>query len=234
MTGKATPIARLAGFLLAFGTAATAQSTGEFWPQANVYTQLGKTTRALAYTGLDEGEDYPYSQWKLGAQLSFQLKPLRDLRLHDIDSDKNHHLPLAIGYEYLATTQSGSETHEDRLVVDATPGFRPHASFLVRDRNRIEFRWKDGKYSTRYRNRVQVDVTLRAGDLRFTPYTSGEVFHDSSHGWYETQFALGVQVPYRRLFMVDTYYLRQDCSSCTPDPVNVWGLTLNLFLRNRS
>lgn len=123
--------------------------------------------------------------------MGFQLGPLKDLRLRDID-------------------------------------------FLVRDRNRLEFRWKDGEYSTRYRNRLQVEASLRAADFHFSPYVSGEVFHDDAHGWYETQFRAGVQVPYRRLFMVDTYYLRQDCDTCNPDPVNVWGLTFNLFFRNRS
>jgi hypothetical protein len=227
-------VALLAGLLLSFGTTAAAQDAAEFWPQVNAYTHLRGATRFLAYSALDEGEDFPYSQWKLGAQVGFRLKPMKHLHRRDIDEDKNHTLPLAAGYEYVATTESGSETHEDRIVLDATPGFRPHAPFLIRDRNRVEFRWKDGQYSTRYRNRLQVEAGLRIGELRLTPYASGEIFHNSAHDWYETQYTFGVQVPCRRLLMVDTYYLRQDCSSCTPNPVNVWGLTLNLFFRNRS
>jgi len=43
-----------------------------------------------------------------------------------------------------------------------------------------------------------------------------------------------VHLPYRRLFMVDVYYLRQDCDSCVPNPLNVVGLTLSLYLRNGS
>ena len=99
--GRLLSGACFAGQFLVFGTAAAAQTSdaNEFWPQVNAYTQLGRTTRLLGYTDLDEGEDFPYSQWKVD-KLSFQLKPLRDdLHLRDIDSDKNHHLPLAVGYD---------------------------------------------------------------------------------------------------------------------------------------
>jgi hypothetical protein len=235
MTTKPTGIACLAGLLLALGTAAAAQTSGaavELRPQLAAYTQLGATTRFLAYTELDKREDFPYSQWMVGAQLGFQFGPIAKAIRRDIDSDKNHHLPLAAGYEYLETDQSGTLSHENRLSLDASPGFRPFATWLVRDRNRFVFRWKNGEYSTRYRNRLGVDADFRVGDLRFAAYTSAEAFNDSSRGWYEVQYTLGLQVPYRRLLKVDAYYLRQECDTCSPDPLNVWGLTLSVFFRN--
>jgi len=236
-TARATGTSCLAGRLLALGTVAAAQTSGaagEFWSQVAAHTQLGATTRFLAYGQHDKGEDSPYAQWKVGAQLGFQLGHIANAIRRDIDSDKDHHLPLAAGYGYLETDQSGKFSHEDRITLDASPGFRPHATWLVRDRNRVEFRWKNGEYSTRYRNRLWVDANLHMGDFRLTAYTSAEAFHDSSHGWYEAQYAVGLQVPYRRFLMVDAYYLRQDCNPCSPNPLNVWGLTLNLFFRNGS
>jgi len=237
MAKSVSGISCLAGLLFALGTAASAQTsgaTGEFWPQVAAHTQLDPTKRLLVYGEHDKGEDFPYSQWKVGGQLGFQLVRIENAISRDIDSDKDHHLPLAAGYEYLETDQSGKFSHEDRITVDATPGFRPHASWLVRDRNREEFRWKNGEYSTRYRNRLWVDANLRVGDFRFTAYTSAEAFHDSAHGWYEAQYTVGLQVPYRRLPMVDTHYLRQECNTCRRNPLNVWGLTLNVFFRNGS
>ena len=232
-------ISGLVGLLLAFGMAATAQTSAtaaEFWPQASASTRLGRTSTLLAYTELHDGEDFPYSQWKVGAQLGYQLKPIQNRLLLDIDSDRNHHLAAAAWYEYLATTQSGTSSHENRLGIDVTAaGYKLSRDLLARDRNRVEFRWKNGEYSWRYRNLLRVDADLRAADFSFTVYASGEVFYDSAHqSWDETRFTIGLQKSYRRILKVDTYYLRQDCSTCNPNPINAWGLNLNFFFRTPS
>jgi hypothetical protein len=41
----------------------------------------------------------------------------------------------------------------------------------------------------------------------------------------------GVQLPYKRIFMLDNYYQRLNCT-CSPNHENIWGLTLNFFFRN--
>ena len=33
--------------------------------------------------------------------------------------------------------------------------------------------------------------------------------------------------------MLDNYYQRQNCTTCTPKHLNVWGLTLNFYFRNK-
>ena len=77
--------------------------------------------------------------------------------LLNIDPDKEHYLVFGGGYEFLRTAQSGEVHHENRITIDATPGFRPSVRFLVRDRNWVELRWIDGKYSTTYRNQLSVE-----------------------------------------------------------------------------
>jgi len=42
-----------------------------------------------------------------------------------------------------------------------------------------------------------------------------------------------VQLPFKRRFMLDNYYQRQNCTTCTPKHLNVWGLTLNFYFRNK-
>ena len=88
---------------------------------------------------------------------------------------------------------------------------------MVSDRSRVEFRWANGNYSTRYRNRLTAEHDIRAHSVRFAPYASIEAFYDGKHRWWnEFQYAFGVQVPHKRLLLLDTYYLRQDCSTCAP------------------
>jgi hypothetical protein len=135
-----------------------------------------------------------------------------------------------VGYEYLRTTQNDQTKSENRIIIQATPRYIPGAGFLLTDRNRIEFRWVNGSYDARYRNKLTLDRHLRLKKLGFTPYASGELFYDRNHhSWNENQYAFGVQMPYKRHLMLDTYYLRQNCTTCSQDPLNVFGLTLNLY-----
>lgn len=237
MARSVSSTACLLGFLVALGTGALAQTSAEneFWPRLNGYAQLGTSSRLLVLSEWNKGEDFPYERWRVGGWFTYQLASIRTPHVQDIDRDKDHHLPIAAGYEYLNASQPGKESHEDRISVQATPSLRPGTRLFLADRNLVEFRWKNGEYSNRYRNRLTAEMTLEAGHFRFTPYATGEVFYDSSkHSWNETQVALGVRVPYRRVLMVDAYYLRQDCDTCSPNPLNVFGLTLNLYLRNGS
>jgi hypothetical protein len=221
-----------------FSIGARGQSSGtggEFWPLLNAYTQLRPKTSLLLYGGSDKGEDFAYEEWKVGAILNFQLKPILKPHVPDIDKNKEHHLVLGGGYQYDETIQSGKPSHEDRMIVQLTGQYRPGAGFFLADRNRVEFRWVNGKYSTRYRNQLTVERSFHGPGVRFTPYAWGELFYDSeTHSWNENRYAFGVQLPYKRRFMLDNYYQRQNCTTCTPMHVNVWGLTLNFYFRNTS
>lgn len=161
----------------------------------------------------------------------FSNAKISQLHLANIDPDKEHSLVAGVGYEYLETIQSGGPKRENRIAVQATPRFRPPSDFIVEDRNRVEFRWVNGEYSTRYRNRLTVERDFLARELRFAPYASAEVFYNgATRSWNEQQYAAGLRFPYRRLFLLDVYYLRQNCSTCSPEHLNVVGMTLNFYL----
>lgn len=73
---------------------------------------------------------------------------------------------------------------------------------------------------------------LQAGRFRFTPYGSGELYYDRNHhSWNQNQYGFGMQFPYKKRLMLDTYLLHQNCTSCSQNPVNMIGATLNLYFR---
>ena len=114
-----------------------------------------------------------------------------------------------------------------------TPRLRPSARWLLEDRNRVELRWVNGEYSTRYRNRLTVERDFLVHQFRFTPYVSAEFFYDGAkQSWNEEWYSVGVNLPYQRLAMLSLYYLRQQCTSCSPGDANVIGVTLNFYFRN--
>ena len=123
---------------------------------------------------------------------------------------------------------------ENRLILDGIFNFRPSARFLVTDRNRAEFRWINGVYSTTYRNKLTVERDFLLSGFRFSPYVAVEAFYNGAqNSWNQEWYYAGIQWPYKRLLMLDTYYLRQHCTTCNPTNWNAAGVTLNFYFRNR-
>jgi len=211
----------------------TPATEGEFWPAIDAHFQLQDNYRLLGFVGLKKGEEFPYQQLDTGLGLGYQWKTIAKSHLKNIDLDKEHAFLFGGGYEYLRTLQSGKLKYENRMALEVTPGFRPLSRILVRDRNRVEFRWVNGVYSTRYRNQLSVEYDILIHKFRFTPYAAAEVYYDgANHSWNEEQYTAGLQWPYKRLVMLDIYYLRQNCTTCNPAYLNVGGLTLNFYLGN--
>jgi hypothetical protein len=205
----------------------------ELWPEVDAHVQLPSHLRVLAFSGLEQGIGFSFQQWYSAAALGYQFKPILMEHLLNIDPDKEHYLVFGGGYEFLRTAQSGDVHHENRITIDATLGFRPSARFLVRDRNWVELRWIDATYSTTYRNMISVERDFLAHGFRFSPYGSVEVFYDGSkHSWNQEWYTAGVQWPYKRLRMLETYYRRENCKTCSPTNWNAAGITLNLYFAN--
>lgn len=219
--------------LFACDAAAQSASTGsqsQFNPEIDAHVQLPSDLSLLGFAGWQDGGGYPYQQWYAAAALGYRFKRMRTPHLKNIDPDKEAYLVFGAGYEYLTTTQSGSTTIENRVTLEATPGMRFFENLLVRDRNRVELRWRNGRYSTTYRNQLSVEWDFLVGRFRFTPYGAVEAFYDGAkQSWNEWWYTAGVQLPFGHHFMLDAYYRRQDCPTCTPAHWNVAGLTLNYY-----
>ena len=207
----------------------------QVWPEVDAHFELQSRLRLLLFSGVEQGIDFPYCQANGAAAIGYQLKPFLKAHPKNIDPDKEHHLVLGMGYEFLRTVQSGKAQDEDRVTLDATPGFRLPRQFLVRDRNWIELRWVGGAYSTTYRNMPIVEREMAIDTVRFSPYGSAEVFYNGAkHSWNEEWYTAGVQWPYKGLLMLDTYYRREQCNTCSPSGWNVAGLTMNFFFRKKN
>jgi hypothetical protein len=217
----------------ATGQSAISSTENEAWPEADFHVQLVSNWRVLSFVGLEQAAGYPFQQWYVAAAIGRQIKPILRPHWENIDPDKEHYLLLGGGYEYLGTTHSGEVSNENRITFDVTPSLRPVSRLLLRDRNWTELRWINGTYSTTYRNMVVAEVDLRVHDIRFTPFGTAEFFYDSpKDSWDQEWYTGGVQLPYKRVFMLETYYRREHCPTCTPHNWNAGGATLNFFFNN--
>ncbi len=219
---------------VAAGQAQTPATETLAWPEVDAHIQMPSKLRVLALAGTEQGIGYPFQQWYAAAALGYQFKPILREHLENIDPDKEQYFLFGGGYEFLHTMNSGKQTDENRATLDGTFGFRPTARFLVRDRNWIELRWIDGVYSTTYRNMLAFERDFLVHGFRFSPGGSAEVFYDESkHSWDQEWYTAGIEWPYKRLLMVDTYYRREHCETCRPTNWNVGGVSLNFYFGSK-
>jgi hypothetical protein len=211
-----------------------AQTTTEFWPSVKAHFDVRPRIGLEIYGERQNGEELPSPDLKAGFKVSFRVKPLFKPLAGDLNPENQYLANMAVGYEYLRKSKNGQPAIENRLILESTPRYAPGAGFLFLNRNRMEFRWNDGTYDFRYRFKVTGQRAFKIDRFHFTPYGSGELFWDrNKHSWNENQYALGVHLPIRRRFMIDTYVPHQNCTTCGQRSVNAFGLTANIYLGKR-
>ena len=224
-------------FLLFFviGTqAARAQhqtTRNEFWPEIDVYIDLKPKLRLFLLGTMSKSVD----DGELRNARAFEAQ----VGAH-IDYIPNEHIILRIGYRYGSSVGNTDDPFkEHRLVTEQTLRKLLPGDLLLSDRNRQDFRFIDGDFSFRYRNRVTLERELHLLKGRtITPYVSGEIFYDTRYNtWNRNRFAGGVQValrdgPLRKMLMpkrqviLDLYYMRQNDSRSDIQHVNAIGAAL--------
>jgi hypothetical protein len=222
-------------FFFVLGTqAATAQqptTREELWPEIDVYIHLKPKVRLfLLGTVSKTAEDGEFRNAK-----GFETQ----VGAH-VDYIPNQHVILRTGYRYGTSLGSTDDPFkEHRLITEQTLRHLLPGNLLLSDRNREDFRFIDGDFSFRYRNRVTLEreLYLFKGHT-ITPYISGEIFYDTRyHTWNRNRYAVGVQAalragPLRKLLMpkrqviLDLYYMRQNDSRSDIQHVNGIGAAL--------
>jgi len=223
----------LGGLLLFIATSAPGQtpdSDSEAWLTVNAAFDLRPRMRLQISEELQNGA--ALRQWSTAAMISYRMRRLLTLRAADVDEEKHYNFVFGAGYEYLHTNQDGEIKKEHRLPIQGTARHAPGLGLLLTDRNRVEFRWVNGDFDFRYRNKPVIERAFRTGGFRFTPYASGELFYDRNHhSWNENEYAFGVLLPYKKVLKLDTYFLHKNCTTCSPGHVNAFGLAVTWYFR---
>jgi hypothetical protein len=217
-------------FLLLSGSLVSAQETVQFWPQIDTYVKLDHRFRLLfdASTTQEAGSDIGS---QVGANLDIFVKSplkLKRFTVFQLDESKSRLLTFRIGYNYLPTP---GKPPENRVSLDATPRFPLKAGVSVADRNRMDLRLIEGKFSWRYRNRLMVERTFGIHSYHFTPFVRGEAYYDSNPDkWSRTTEDVGFIFPIRRRGEIEPYYQHMnDTSKSANRQTHGIGLTLSLY-----
>ena len=203
----------------------------ELWPEIDVYIHITPKVRLFMLGTVSKAAE----DGELRDAKAFESQ----VGIH-VDYIPNQHLILRTGYRY-GTSVGDTEDpfKEHRLVTEQTLRQMLAGGLLISDRNREDFRFRNGDFSFRYRNRVTLEREFHIFKRRtITPYGSAEIFYDTRYdAWNRNHFAGGVQVslragPLRKMLtprrevIFDLYYMRLNDSRSDIRHVNAIGTVL--------
>jgi hypothetical protein len=205
----------------------------EFWPEVDVYYKLNQKSRLyFSYSATKLDDRQSYADGSLAGYLDFYTLPLVGRRQHpSADESRSKTLMIRAGY-YFVRTPSGSPNPS----TEQTPSFEAHTRvplpylLLLTDRNRLDFRFIDGDYQPRYRNRLKLERTFKAGRMEVNPYASAEAFYDWKYDKFRRfRYCAGSELALGRHFIFESYYVWQEDTVSSPPHVNAVGMALQFY-----
>lgn len=206
----------------------------QVWPEIDVYVHLKPRVRlfflATVSKSVEDGEFFHGEAFEsqFGAHIDFV---------------PNDHVVLRSGYRLGKSIGGEDPFEEHRLISEQTFRKLLKGDLLLSDRNREDFRWINGDFSFRYRNRVTLEKELRLFKGRtVTPYVTGELFYDTRYDtWNRNRYGFGAQFSIKRRekllkmllpkhdLVLDVYYLRQNDSRASTAHVNAIGMAWSWY-----
>jgi hypothetical protein len=212
--------------------AAGQSASGEFWPELGIYIQQGQLLRIEFVDSFSSNPSTHDWQGNFTVYVQTALKPVFRRELRDQpDVYRNKYLTFRTGYRYRTSLTPGQSSSENRGIIELTSRYLLPWQLVVSDRNRGEFRFIKGQaFSTRYRNRLQLERDIKHGSFVCTPYVYDEIFYDTRYDqWTPNRYAFGIELPVGPHVVLEPYYLRQDGNRSNPPHVNALGFKLNLY-----
>ena len=196
------------------GNVAGAQNW-QFWPEFDAYIPVARATQLNPFTNITQSRDTSYKQIEVGTYVDWRVAS---------------YLVLGGGYSYLYSPDAHSE-NEDRAMVEGTLGVYLLSALHVEDRNRFEFRWVGGVYSTRYRNRLRLGRLLAFDPNHpVTPYVEVEIYYQFSKASItRVQPQIGVVLELSHHVTLDAAYVHQNDQTGSLNNVNAIELTVRLY-----
>jgi len=232
-----TGLTVLAAFGLAWPVAAQPDETSIFdqlWPETNVYVKLNDSSRLFFLVAGTRTKAEGYTDGQLGAHVDLFARPFffKNRYSRHPDIARNKFLMVRLGYLFGATPPDSPKPF-----VEHTPTFEliPRFYFkrlLVTNRSRMDFRFIDGAFTPRYRQRLKLEGTFPVGRLSLTPYAHAEAFYDWRWNvFHRFRFSAGAEIQVARRVVLEGYYLHQIDTRSSSRNQNIVGVAIQFYLR---
>lgn len=221
-------------FLVAglWGALAGPASADNIVPEGALYLTHNKIFRSRFAAGLIyRTEDGAFSSGTLEYDLDVGLLPFfRRYVFKDPNVEKAQRITTRVGYAYLPDLRDvENPADEYRGILEVTGRLPFGGSWLLSDRNKGDFRWIDGVYSARYRNRLRLEHSVAFKSVKITPYANAEAYFDFKRNeWSRSDLTLGAEYPWRWSTILECYFTHFDNRHGTEG--RSWGFVVQKHL----
>jgi hypothetical protein len=225
-------------YALLFASIGMAQeSSNEVWPELDTFVNLNEHSRLFLLSSGTRTEEQGYSDGALGVHLDLFASPLFKIRLERTarraDVARNKFLQLRIGYLYSRSSKSSSNQFSEHTpTLEVSPRYYFPKNILITNRVRSDFRFLDGVFTPRLRDRLKLERSLRFGRTAVTPYAHAEAFYDWRYDvWHRFRYTAGAEWELSRRVVIEGYYVRQRDNRSSTRYLNAVGVVLQLYFR---
>ena len=204
----------------------------QLWPELNVFVNTSEHSRLFFLAAGTRVRQGGYTDGQLGAHLDMYFGPVFKHRAEkQPDEARSRLLSVRLGYLFGKTPKDSTDPFvEHTPIIEVSPRYYLPKRLLLTDRNRYDFRFLDGIYTPRYRNRLKIERTFEMGKRSLTPYAHVEGFYDRRfNGFHRFRYTAGAEFQINRRFVLEGYYLRQQDSQADPRGLNVAGIVLQFY-----
>lgn len=204
----------------------------QFWPELDVFVRTSQDTRLFLMATGTRVRQGGYNDGQLGAHLDMYFGAIFRHQAKDRpDAARRRLIMVRLGYLFGKTPSDSPDPFvEHTPIIEVTPRYYLPKNLLLSNRNRYDFRFVDGVYTPRYRNRLKLERTFQTGKRAITPYAHVEGFYDRRFdGFHRFRYSAGSEFEINKRFVLEGYYLHQQDSRAEPRRLNVAAIVLQIY-----
>jgi hypothetical protein len=189
----------------------------ELWTAVQVALPLREKTDLILTGSFRLGRNFSHPVYEAGGSA---------LRFHF-----GRHFALSPIYQFVATQYyPGVHTRENRLSINGVFSL-PIKRMVVDNAHQFDERFRQTQNSSRYRNRVHVELPFRFRDADYRLFVSDEVFYDwNHHAWSRNRFSVGGGKRFSPHFGIDLFFMKQNARFSRPRDISAIGITFRIRL----
>ena len=207
----------------------------ELWPEIDAYYRLNDKFRLFGYYSATKLKTSSYTDGGLSINLDYFALPVWRNSKPRADSTRGSLLWFRAGFAYSRSPNGVENPFKDyTIVTEGSARFYLPWDMLLTQRNRFEWRWRNGVFQSRYRPKLTVERGFETDFLTFTVYTYGEYFVNMNTENPDVfRLALGWEVKASKHLSFETYYVHQFDNGKNVKALDAMGLALKIYLKHK-
>ena len=209
----------------------------EVWPEVNLFYKLNNKFRLYGQYSATKLKNSSYTDGGWAAYLDYFGLPILKKRMakNVRDSTNGYYLWLRFGYMYSTTPPNSEDPFKlHTLVTELNLRYYLPYEILLTNKNRFDWRFKDGDFEPRFRPRLTFEKDLRTAYMYFTPNIYVEYYYYfGAKGFNRFRLSAGIQTKVTKHLEFETYYVHEFDNGQRVNALDAMGLRLKFYYRHK-